>query len=297
MDHPIPFIKGDVRDTSLLTNTLISYDVDAVIHFAGLKSVGESSIIPIEYYSCNLQGAISLLQSMEKASVHTLVFSSSACVYGDPKYLPVDELHPTNPTNPYGRNKLQIEQLLQDVAESDQERIPQLTPWHIASLRYFNPVGAHESGLIGEDPKGMPNNLIPFVSQVAAGKIPKLNIFGNDYATPDGTGVRDYIHVMDLAKGHLAMLNYLDKNIGYIAINLGTGKGHSVYQMVKAFEAASGQSIPYQIQSRRPGDIPNCYASADKAAKELQWKAEHDLHSMCQSAWRWQTYCNSISKD
>ena len=295
--RPIPFIKGDVRDTSLLRNTLISNDVDAVIHFAGRKSVGESSILPIEYYSCNVQGTVSLMQAMEKTSIRTLVFSSSACVYGDPKYLPVDESHPTNPTNPYGRNKLQIEQLLEDVAQSTQERIPLLTSWRIASLRYFNPVGAHESGLIGEDPKGTPNNLMPFVSQVAAGKLPTLNIFGNDYATPDGTGVRDYIHVMDLAQGHLAALNYLDKHMGFIAINLGTGKGYSVYEMVKAFEAASGQSIPYQIQGRRPGDIASCYAKADKAFKDLQWKAERDLHSMCKSAWVWQTYCSSLSKD
>ena len=294
--RPIPFIIGDVRNTSLLTNTLISYDIDAVIHCAGRKSIAESSIMPIEYYSCNVQGAISLLQSMEKSSIHTLVFSSSASVYGDPKYLPVDESHPTNPTNPYARNKLQIEQLFQDITQSNQDRIPQLTLWCIASLRYFNPVGAHESGLIGEDPKGIPNNLMSFISQVAAGKLPTLNIFGNDYATPDGTGVRDYIHVMDLANGHLAALNYLNKHRGHITINLGTGKGYSVYEMVKAFEAATGKSIPYQIQSRRLGDIASCYAKTDKAFKDLQWKAERDLHSMCQSAWAWQTYCNSISK-
>jgi UDP-glucose 4-epimerase len=295
--YPIPFIKADTRDTAILIDALISNDIDAVIHFAGLKAVGESSTMPIEYYSANVQGTISLLQAMEKAEVHKLVFSSSACVYGDPQYLPIDELHPTNPTNPYGRNKLQIEQLLQDVAQSDLGRADQSAPWSIASLRYFNPVGAHESGLIGEDPQGIPNNLMPFVAQVAVGKLPALNIFGDNYETPDGTGVRDYIHIMDLAQGHLAALNYLSLHTGLTTINLGTGTGYSVLEMVKAFEVVSGRSISYQIQSRRPGDIASCYAKADKALQDLQWKARRDLASMCQSAWAWQTYCATLPKD
>lgn len=292
--HSIPFIKGDVRDTALLADTLNRNSINAVIHFAGLKAVGESSKTPIEYYSANVQGAISLLQAMEIADIHKLVFSSSACVYGDPKYLPLDELHPTNPTNPYGRNKLQIEQLLQDVVQSDIESKDQSTLWRIACLRYFNPVGAHESGLIGEDPQGIPNNLMPFVAQVAAGKLPELKIFGNDYETLDGTGIRDYIHVMDLARGHLAALNYLNNHMGLTTINLGTGKGYSVLEMIKAFKLASGQSIPYKFQGRRLGDIASCYAKVDKAFKDLQWQAERDLASMCQSAWAWQTYFDSL---
>jgi UDP-glucose 4-epimerase len=292
--HAIPFIKGDVRDTALLADTLNRNSINAVIHFAGLKAVGESSKSPIEYYSANVQGAISLLQAMKKAEIYKLVFSSSACVYGDPQYLPLDESHPTNPTNPYGRNKLQIEQLLQDVAKSDMGCNDDSILWRIACLRYFNPVGAHESGLIGEDPRGIPNNLMPFVAQVATGKLSTLNIFGNDYDTPDGTGVRDYIHVMDLAQGHLAALNYLNKYMGLTTINLGTGKGYSVLEMIKAFELASGRSVPYIFQDRRLGDIASCYAKVDKAFKELQWQSERDLTSMCQSAWAWQTYCDNL---
>jgi UDP-glucose 4-epimerase len=295
--HPIAFIKGDVRDTVKLTDVMKTNDIDAVIHFAGLKAVGESSTMPIEYYSANVQGAISLLQAMEGAGIHTLVFSSSACVYGDPQYLPIDEAHPTNPTNPYGRNKLQIEQLLQDVAKSDEKQGNNSFPWCIASLRYFNPVGAHESGLIGEDPQGLPNNLMPFVAQVAVGKLPQLNIFGDDYDTADGTGVRDYIHVMDLAEGHLAALNYLNSYSGLITVNLGTGTGYSVLEMIKAFELASGRPIPYKLQGRRLGDIASCYSKADKALQDFQWKAQRDLTSMCQSAWDWQTYCATLAKD
>jgi UDP-glucose 4-epimerase len=252
--------------------------------------------MPIEYYSANVQGTISLLQAMQQTAVRTLVFSSSACVYGDPVYLPIDEAHPTKPTNPYGRNKLQIEQFLHDVAASDLGQ-GNSSVWRIASLRYFNPVGAHESGLIGEDPQGIPNNLMPFVAQVAVCKLPQLNIFGDDYDTPDGTGVRDYIHVMDLAEGHLAALNYLRSHTGLTTINLGTGTGYSVLQMIKAFEKASGHPIPYQVQGRRLGDIASCYAKADKAFTDLQWKAQRDLASMCQSAWAWQTYCASLPKD
>jgi UDP-glucose 4-epimerase len=294
--RPVTYCKGDVRDTKLLLNVLISNKIDAVLHFAGLKAVGESTSIPIEYYSNNLQGAISLLQAMDRAEVRKLVFSSSACVYGDPKYLPMDEMHPTNPTNPYGRNKLQIEQLLEDVVHSGDGSLNQSDMWRIISLRYFNPVGAHDSGLIGEDPQGIPNNLMPFVAQVAAGKLSKLSIFGNDYETSDGTGVRDYIHVMDLAEGHLAALNYLNFQVGHNVINLGTGLGHSVLEMINAYEKVCGHSIPYQFEGRRFGDIASCFAKADKAFADLKWKAKRDLDSMCLSAWVWQKYCDTLSK-
>ncbi len=295
--HPITFIAGDVRDTLTLSDTLKKHSIDAVMHFAGLKAVGESSTMPIEYYSANVQGAISLMAAMDKVGVRTLVFSSSACVYGDPQYLPIDEEHPTIPTNPYGRNKLQIEQLLQDVTSSDANSIYNKLPWRIACLRYFNPVGAHESGFIGEDPQGIPNNLMPFVAQVAAGKLPQLNIFGNDYDTPDGTGVRDYIHVMDLAEGHLAALNYLHSHQGLITVNLGTGTGYSVLSMVNTFTEVSGQKIPYQIKGRRTGDTVSCYAKADKALQVLQWVVKRDLYTMCQSAWAWQVHCDSLAKE
>lgn len=294
--RPVTYCKGDVRETKLLLDFLNSNKIDAVLHFAGLKAVGESSSNPIEYYSNNLQGTISLLQAMDTAEVRNLVFSSSACVYGDPKYLPIDEMHPTNPTNPYGRNKLQIEQLLGDVVHSDAGRLKKSTIWRIATLRYFNPVGAHDSGLIGEDPLGVPNNLMPFVAQVAAGKLSKLSIFGNDYETPDGTGVRDYIHVMDLAEGHLAALNYLNFHVGHNVINLGTGSGHSVFEMINAYEKVCGHSIPYQVEGRRLGDIASCYAKADKAFADLKWKAKRDLDSMCLSAWVWQKYCDTLLK-
>ena len=295
--HPIAFIKGDVRDTVKLTDVLKSNEIDAVIHFAGLKSIGESLTLPIQYYSANVQGSISLLQAMEVAGIHTLVFSSSACVYGDPQYLPIDEAHPTNPSNPYARNKLQIEQLLQDVVICDVKQVNNVFPWRIASLRYFNPVGAHESGLIGEDPQGIPNNLMPSVAKVAVGKLSQLNIFGNDYETADGTGVRDYIHVMDLAEGHLAALNYLNTHSGLITVNLGTGTGYSVLEVVEAFKLASGNPIPYELQGRRAGDFASSYAKADRALENFQWKAQRDLKSMCQSAWNWQTYCATLPKD
>jgi UDP-glucose 4-epimerase len=292
--HTIPFIKGDVRDTQKLVEVLVEHEITAVIHFAGLKAVGESSIMPIEYYSANVQGAISLLQAMEMAKVFTLVFSSSATVYGDPQYLPIDEAHPTGPTNPYGRNKLQIEQLLQDVVNSDPLSAPQ---WRIACLRYFNPVGAHDSGLIGEEPNGIPNNLLPFVAQVAIGKLEKLQVFGSDYPTPDGTGVRDYIHVMDLAEGHLAALEYLERETGMQIINLGTGQGYSVLDMVKAFSRASARPIPYEIQGRRLGDIASCYAQADKAFEKLNWKTKRNLEQMCDSSWRWQQFAISLGSE
>lgn len=277
----IPFVEGDIRDTSLLIDVIRKHDIGAIAHFAGLKAVGESVAKPIEYYACNVQGSISLLQAMRETAVKSLVFSSSATVYGDPSYLPIDESHPTSATNPYGRSKLHIEEMLFDVARSDES-------WRIACLRYFNPVGAHDSGLIGEDPQGIPNNLMPFIANVATGKLPVLNVFGDDYPTPDGTGVRDYIHVLDLAAGHLAALSYLENNRGWQAINLGTGKGYSVLDMVHAFEKASGQAVPYKIAPRRPGDVASCYAQADKAVSKLNWRACRTLEEMCQSTWNWQ---------
>ena len=292
--QPIALIQADVRDTDTLTKVLKLNKIDAVIHFAGLKAVGESSTNPIEYYSANVQGAISLLQAMDRAQVYQLVFSSSACVYGDPQYLPIDESHPRVPTSPYGRNKLQIEQLLEDVVQSDLRQEPR---WHIACLRYFNPVGAHESGLIGEDPKGIPNNLMPFVAQVAAGKLAQLSIFGDDYPTADGTGVRDYIHVMDLAEGHLAALSYLAQHPGIEYFNLGAGVGYSVMQMVDAFQKASLQPISYQMRGRRAGDVASCYADATKALEKLRWKTCRNLSQMAQSAWRWQQFSTNSLLD
>jgi UDP-glucose 4-epimerase len=278
----LTFVEGDVRDTDKLEGSLKAYKIDAVIHFAGLKAVGESVEKPIDYYDNNVTGTISLLQAMRAVDVRTLVFSSSATVYGDPQYLPLDETHPTSATNPYGRSKLQIEEILADVANSD-------TSWRIACLRYFNPVGAHDSGLIGEDPNDTPNNLMPYIAQVATGKLPKLNVFGDDYDTKDGTGVRDYIHVMDLAEGHKAALGFLEQESGWHAINLGTGTGYSVLEMVKAFEAASKQAVPYHVAARRAGDIASCYAKADKAKQQLAWQATRTLEDMCASTWAFQS--------
>ena len=286
----LPQVECDVRDTARLTEILRQYAIEAVIHFAGLKAVGESVAQPIAYYANNVQGTISLLQAMAAAGVKILVFSSSATVYGDPQYLAVDEQHPLSSTNPYGRSKLHIEAMLSDVARSDDR-------WRIACLRYFNPVGAHESGLIGEDPRGLPSNLMPFIAQVASGEQPRLSIFGNDYPTPDGTGVRDYIHVMDLAEGHWAALAVLSADMrglsspdaNLITVNLGTGQGYSVLEMIKAFEAVSGRGVPYHIAPRRPGDIAACYAQASKAAQWLGWRAQRGLQEMCASAWNWQT--------
>lgn len=277
----IRFIRGDVCDTELLRSTLTYNNIDTVIHFAGLKAVGESVEKPVDYYANNVQGTISLLQAMQLAQVKTLVFSSSATVYGEPQYLPLDENHPTNATNPYGRSKLHIEEMLNDVAASDSQ-------WRIACLRYFNPVGAHESGLIGDHPKGIPNNLMPLIAQVALGQREKLSIFGDDYPTSDGTGVRDYIHVMDLAEGHAAVLGYIARNNGWHAFNLGTGRGYSVLEMVKAFESASGRPIPCSIAPRRAGDVAQCYANPQKAAENLRWEAKRDMVSMCVSGWRFQ---------
>lgn len=277
----ILFVEGDVRDTSLLSKTIKDYQADAVIHFAGFKAVGESVEKPIVYFDNNVGGTISLLKAMRQNQVKTLVFSSSATVYGEPQYLPIDESHPTNPTNPYGRTKLHIEEMLQDVVATD-------SAFGVVCLRYFNPVGAHESGLIGESPNGTPNNLMPFVSQVAAGKRAKVNVFGNDYPTIDGTGVRDYIHVVDLASGHLAAINFLASTQGWHAINLGTGYGSSVLEMIGQFTSSNNRSIPYEVVDRRPGDVASCYASVVKAEKLLKWKTAHDLKSMCSSAWKWE---------
>ena len=274
-------VQGDIRDTTLLQRTLQANGIEAVIHFAGLKAVGESVAQPVDYYANNVQGTVSLLQAMQGAGVKTLVFSSSATVYGDPQYLPLDEQHPTSATNPYGRSKLHVEEILRDVAASD-------ATWRMACLRYFNPVGVHESGLIGEDPNGIPNNLMPFIAKVATGQLPELGVFGDDYATPDGTGVRDYIHVMDLAEGHEAALQFLQTHAGWHTINLGTGKGYSVLEMLQAFERASGQRIAYAIKPRRPGDLPSYWAKTDKAAALLGWRASREQDVMCVDTWRWQ---------
>lgn len=280
-NQSIAFVKGDIRDTLLLSKTIKEKKVDAVIHFAGLKAVGESVKRPLEYFDNNVGGTISLLEAMQENQVKTLVFSSSATVYGEPQYLPIDENHPTSATNPYGRTKLHIEEMLQDVVASD-------SAFGVICLRYFNPVGAHESGLIGESPDGTPNNLMPFISQVAAGRRAKVSVFGDDYPTVDGTGVRDYIHVLDLASDHLAAINFLDGTKGWHAINLRTGYGSSVLEMIGQFSSSSDRSIPYEVVGRRPGDVASCYASAEKAEKLLKWKATRDLKSMCSSAWKWQ---------
>lgn len=277
----IDFVQGDIRDTALLDKLFKQYSIDAVIHFAGLKAVGESVERPMDYYDNNVIGSLRLLQSMQAAAVKKIVFSSSATVYGDPESVPIKEHFNLQTTNPYGSSKLHIEQMLRDIAVSDNN-------WRIAILRYFNPVGAHESGLIGEDPADIPNNLMPFIAQVAVGKRDKLSVFGGDYPTKDGTGVRDYIHVVDLADGHLAALNALTKQ-KLITCNLGTGQGYSVLEMVKAFEQASGRTIPYEITARRAGDIAECYADPHHAKEVLAWQAKKDLNTMCQDHWRWQS--------
>ena len=277
-------VEADIRDGAALQRALRDSGAEAVIHFAGLKAVGESVQQPLRYYDNNVVGTLRLLEAMDVCGVKTLVFSSSATVYGDPQRLPLTEDHPLSATNPYGRTKLVIEDMLRDAFAGD-------TSWRFGILRYFNPVGAHESGLIGEDPQGVPNNLLPFVAQVAVGRREFLNVWGNDYATPDGTGVRDYIHVVDLALGHLRALEMLGASDAgqCAAINLGTGAGYSVLDMVKAFEAASGKPIPYQVQPRRPGDIAACYAEPTLAKELLGWQATRDLQTMCSDAWRWQS--------
>jgi UDP-glucose 4-epimerase len=280
-------VQADIRDGAALERALRESGAEAVIHFAGLKAVGESVQQPLRYYDNNVVGTVRLLEAMSACSVKTLVFSSSATVYGEPQRLPLTEDHPLSATNPYGRTKLVIEDMLRDTFKGDPS-------WRIGILRYFNPVGAHESGLIGEDPQGTPNNLLPFVAQVAVGRREFLNVWGNDYDTPDGTGVRDYIHVVDLALGHLCTLQKLNHpssaaDAGQcIAVNLGTGVGYSVLDMVKAFELASGRGVPYRIEPRRPGDVAACYAEPALAKEFLGWQATRDLQTMCADAWRWQ---------
>lgn len=280
LNKEVTCIQGDIRDTALVTQVLEKYLINAVIHFAGLKSVSESVKNPIEYYANNVQGAISLIQAMKLINIKFLVFSSSATVYGNPKYLPIDENHPLSTTNPYGQTKLQVEELLKDVAKSDPE-------WKILCLRYFNPIGADESGLIGEDPNGIPNNLVPYISQVANGALPFLSIYGDDYETSDGTGVRDYIHVSDLAEAHLAAIESPDSRRGWDAINIGTGYGYSVLEVVRAYRQVSLREISYVVSPRRPGDIASCYASCEKANNVLGWSAKRDLMQMCFSSWKW----------
>src|SRR5690606_20235669 len=275
------FVRGDVRDRPLMREVFAEHPVDAVIHFAAKKAVGESVAQPLAYYDNNLQGLISVLQTMDDAGCRRMVFSSSATVYGDPARVPIDEDFPTTATNPYGWTKLMGEQILRDLGRADPR-------WNLVLLRYFNPVGAHPSGQIGEDPDGLPNNLMPFVSQVAVGRLPRLRVFGNDYPTPDGTGVRDYIHVVDLALGHLRALERIAALPGVTTLNLGTGRGYSVLEMVKAFEAASGCAVPYDIVDRRPGDVAACWADPSRARELLGWTAERDLRAMCEDAWRWQ---------
>ncbi|MCS6811193.1 MAG: UDP-glucose 4-epimerase GalE [Tepidimonas sp.] len=270
----------DVLDTVRVRMALQLYRIDAVVHFAGLKAVGESVAQPLAYFHNNVAGTLSLLRAMSEEGVQRLVFSSSATVYGQPQRLPLDEGHPTGATNPYGRTKLHVEQMLGDLAASRPD-------WRIAILRYFNPVGAHDSGLIGEDPNGIPNNLMPYIARVAAGQLPHLNIWGDDYPTPDGTGIRDYIHVMDLAEGHLAALEHLQRQTQACEVfNLGTGCGTSVLEMVRAFERASGRPVPYRIAARRPGDVAACWADPTKAQQVLGWRATRTLQDMCTSAWR-----------
>ena len=276
------FIEGDVRDRALLKTLFARHTITAVIHFAGLKAVGESVDKPLMYYENNLISTLSLLKEMVSAGIRCLVFSSSATVYGDPKFLPITEDHPLGATNPYGKTKQMIEEILHDYSLANQ-------PMAIALLRYFNPVGAHSSGLIGEDPQGIPNNLVPFIAQVAVGKLQKLKIFGSDYDTIDGTGVRDYIHVDDLAAGHLAALHYLQSHSGLITVNLGIGRGTSVKQMIGAFEKACQRKIEYEVVERRPGDIASCYASCDLSFDLLGWHAKLDINRMCQDTWRWQS--------
>ncbi|MBU2863638.1 UDP-glucose 4-epimerase GalE [Reinekea forsetii] len=278
----VTLIEGDIRDKAVLERVFKQYAIESVIHFAGLKAVGESTEIPLDYYENNVWGTVNLLQVMKQFKIFKFVFSSSATVYGDPHTVPIKEDFPLSATNPYGRSKLMVEDICRDLAASDSQ-------WKIALLRYFNPVGAHESGRIGEDPNGIPNNLLPFIAQVAIGKREQLSVFGDDYNTPDGTGVRDYIHVVDLASGHLKALDHLDKQEGCVAYSLGTGQGYSVLDMVKAFEQASQKEVPFKIVARRLGDIACCYADASFAKETLGWEASRGLEQMMKDSWRWQS--------
>jgi UDP-glucose 4-epimerase len=276
------FVQGDIRDRALLDGLLVRERIDAVIHFAGLKAVGESVAQPLSYFDNNVHGTLVLLAAMQAAGTRTLVFSSSATVYGDAPVLPLREDAPTSATNPYGRSKLMVEQVLADLARSD-------ASWSLTALRYFNPVGGHPGGRLGEDPKGVPNNLMPYIAQVAVGRREYLSIYGDDYPTPDGTGVRDYIHVMDLAEGHLAALDHGHGRAGLHVFNLGTGAGVSVREMLAAFSAACGRTLPHRIAPRRPGDVAACWADPGRAREVLGWQARRDLRAMCEDAWRWQS--------
>ena len=280
---PVKFYKVDILDREGLNEVLEKEDIDSCIHFAGLKAVGESVVKPWEYYENNIAGTLTLVDVMRKHNVKNIIFSSSATVYGDPAIIPITEECPKGQcTNPYGWTKSMLEQILTDIQKADPE-------WNVVLLRYFNPIGAHKSGLIGEDPKGIPNNLIPYITQVAIGKLECLGVFGDDYDTHDGTGVRDYIHVVDLAVGHVRAVEKLKEKAGVSVYNLGTGNGYSVLDMVKAFSKACGKEIPYQIKPRRAGDIATCYCDASKAKEELHWVAERDLNKMCEDSWRWQS--------
>ncbi|MGE8374795.1 MAG: UDP-glucose 4-epimerase GalE [Diaphorobacter nitroreducens] len=279
---PVACVEGDVRDAQLLRQLFASHPIEGVIHFAALKAVGESVREPLRYYENNVAGTVSLLRAMQAAGVRPLVFSSSATVYGDPARLPIREDCPLSATNPYGWSKLMMEQVLADVDHAEPGQ------WRIARLRYFNPVGAHESGLIGEDPQDIPNNLMPYVAQVATGQREVQSVSGGDYPTPDGTGVRDYIHVCDLAEGHVAALRYLRAHPGLLTVNLGTGRPVSVLEMVRGFEQASGRAVPYQVVARRPGDVAACWADPALAERLLGWRARRDVQAMCRDAWRWQ---------
>lgn len=278
----VTFFQTDIRDEEALNTIFSQYKFDGVIHFAGLKAVGESSTIPLDYYDNNISGTVTLLKVMENHQCKNIIFSSSATVYGNPHTVPIKEDFPLSVTNPYGRTKLMVEEILTDLFRSDND-------WNIVLLRYFNPIGAHESGDLGEDPKGIPNNLLPYVTQVAVGKLEKVGVFGDDYDTPDGTGVRDYIHVVDLAKGHVAALKKFAPGSGLSVYNLGTGRGYSVLEMISAVSEIVGKAIPYQILPRRAGDIATCYAEPTKAKEELGWVAKYDIKRMCQDAWRWQS--------
>ena len=276
------FEKADVCDATAMQSIFQRHAIDATVHFAALKSVSESTTKPLAYYANNLGGLLTVCRTMQAQGVKRFVFSSSATVYGEPQQLPIRETAPLSATNPYGQTKLMGEQMLRDLGAADVQ-------WQSACLRYFNPVGAHESGLIGEDPRGVPNNLMPYVAQVAVGRRPRLSVFGNDYATPDGTGVRDYIHVVDLAQGHVAALQRLLDHTGSLTLNLGTGRGSSVLEVVAAFAAASGRAVPYEVLPRRPGDVAACYADPALALEQLGWSARFDLARMCEDSWRWQS--------
>ena len=284
------FEQIDVRDRPALRRIFSSHRFDAVVHFAGLKAVGESVEKPLEYYDNNVSGSVALFDCMGEAGLRTIVFSSSATVYGEPATVPIREDFPLSASNPYGRSKLMIEDVLRDTAAAD-------SAWRIALLRYFNPVGAHSSGLIGESPNGIPNNLMPYIAQVAVGKLKELRVFGDDYPTPDGTGVRDYIHVVDLARGHLAALNALRQRPGVLTVNLGTGRGYSVLEMVRAFASASGKPVHYRVVGRRPGDVAQCFTDPSLARATLGWQAQLGIDAMCADAWRWQKWASANLRD